>query len=163
MPITIQPYDPSWPLRFEREAEAIRNALGALALRVDHIGSTAVPGLPAKDIVDIQVSVASLEPGAVYRAPLERAGYIFRPDDDPQHRFFKRDGSDGRRLVNIHVCEAGGEWEARHLAFRDVLRENAELRTQYQELKRALAKQYESAEEYAEAKGSFITSVLARE
>ena len=160
MPITIQPYDPGWPSRFEREAAAIREALGPVALRVDHIGSTAVRGLAAKDIIDILVSVASLEPESGYRAPLEQAGYIYRPDDDPQHRFFKRDGSDGLRLVNVHVCEAGGEWEARHLAFRDYLRANPKAAARYQRLKERLSAEHDDVLSYTDAKTDFISQAV---
>ena len=160
MPITIQPYDPGWPSRFEREAAAIRQVLGPVALRVDHIGSTAVLGLAAKDIIDIQVSVAPLEPESGYRAPLERAGYVFRPDDDPQHRFFKRDGSDGQRRVNSHVCEAGGEWEARHLAFRDYLRANPKAAARYQRLKERLSAQHDDVLSYTDAKTDFISQAI---
>jgi len=100
VPTTIHPYDPEWPTRYERLAAAMREVLGPVALRVDHVGSTAVPGLAAKDILDIQVSVTAFEPETGYGAPRERLGYTFRADDDAEHRFSKQDSSDGPRLVN---------------------------------------------------------------
>ncbi|MDQ6772891.1 MAG: GrpB family protein [Candidatus Dormibacteraeota bacterium] len=156
----IVPYDPAWPARFEAEAARIRQALGVIAVRVDHIGSTAVPGLAAKDIVDIQVSLRSLEPEAPYRVPLEGVGYVHGPDDEAAHRFFKRNSVAGRRLVNLHVCEAGGNWESRHLAFRDRLRERPDVAARYEQLKRDLAQIFPSRGAYTEAKTAFIRSVV---
>lgn len=121
-----------------------------------------MPGLAAKDVIDILVSVASLDPEDPYREPLERLGYTFRPDDDPEHRLFKLDGIDGRRIVNIHVCTAGGPWEARHLAFRDYLRAHPESASDYEQLKRELSRRYDDANEFAGAKSAFIEEALRR-
>src|SRR5271169_4529127 len=89
--IEVVPYDPGWPAAFEAEAARIRTALGGLALRIDHHGSTAIPGLGAKPIIDIQVSVATLQPLSAYRAALEAIGYIHVPHpDDTFCPFFHR-------------------------------------------------------------------------
>jgi GrpB-like predicted nucleotidyltransferase (UPF0157 family) len=87
MPIQILPYDPDWPDRFEREATRLRNALADVVVRIEHVGSTSVPGLAAKDVIDIQLSVQSFEPETAYRAPLERLGYVHRPDGEPARAF----------------------------------------------------------------------------
>ncbi len=127
--------------------------LNATALRIDHIGSTAVPGLAAKPCVDIQVSVASLEPDQEYSRPLEEAGYLHRPDAEPEHRFFERPG------FHVHVCRAGSAWERRHLAFRDHLREHADIAAEYERLKRGLAAILDDSGRYADAKTAFVREV----
>ena len=162
MPIEIVPYDAGWATRFQVEAARIQSALGDAALSIEHIGSTSVVGLAAKDIVDIQVAVASFDPEASYRGPLERLGYVFRADDEPAHRFFKLSGSDGRPLVHIHVCQTGSVWEAQHLAFRDRLRSSASAAAAYEQLKRQLAPQFENGNDYADAKGDFIRELQRR-
>ena len=161
VPIEIHPYRDEWPTRYEHSAKRIRAAIGEKALRIEHIGSTAVPGLAAKDVIDIQVSVASFLPEAAYRQPLESLGYTYRPDDDPAHRFFKRDGPDERRLVNIHVCEVGSAWEERHLLFREYLRTNSEKAAEYQLLKVRLSSEHDDVESYTEAKSDFIAKAIA--
>lgn len=159
--IEIHPYRADWPARYEHLAKHIRAALGAKALRVEHIGSTAVPGLAAKDVIDIQVSVASFLPEAAYRKPLESLGYTYRPDDDPAHRFFKRDGPGERRQVNIHVCEVGSAWEERHLFFREYLRTNPEKAAEYELLKVRLSAEHDDVESYTKAKSEFIAKATA--
>jgi GrpB-like predicted nucleotidyltransferase (UPF0157 family) len=161
VPIKIHPYSAEWPTRYEDCAKRIRGALGPKGLRVEHIGSTAVPGLAAKDIIDIQVSVASFLPEAAYRPPLESLGYTYRPDDEPAHRFFKRDGPGGRRLVNIHVCEVGSAWEERHLLFREFLRTNPKAAAVYELLKVRLSGEHDDVLSYTVAKSDFIAKAMA--
>lgn len=163
MTIAIAVYDPEWPRRFAREAARLGAALGATVVRLEHFGSTSVPGLAAKDIIDIQLSVAAFAPEAAYRAPLERLGYEYRPDDEPEHRLFRLESPAGQRLVHLHLCEAGSDWERRHLRFRDRLRADPTLAAAYERLKRTLAPQFNDGNAYADAKGPFIREVLARE
>lgn len=139
--VEIVEHDPAWEERFERESEAIARVLPpGLVARIDHVGSTAVPSLPAKPIVDIQVSVRSMEPVAAYAAPLVAAGYRHAPDPwSDDHELFSRDADTGDRLVNVHLCEVGSAWERKHLAFRDWLRSHPEDAAAYAELKRDLA------------------------
>ena len=157
--------DPAWPASFEREAQAIRDALGPLVTRVDHIGSTSVPGLAAKPVIDIQVSVASLIPREPYAAPLVALGYEHVIDPiDAQHEFFSkgyRDESGPR--VHIHVCEAGSGWERRHIDFRDQLRADPGDATAYEKLKRELAARHPNdIYSYVEGKSAFIRSIEAK-
>jgi GrpB-like predicted nucleotidyltransferase (UPF0157 family) len=161
----IVPYDPAWPGAFEAEAGRLRSALGSLALRVDHHGSTAIPGLGAKPIIDIQVSVAALQPLWAYGAKLEAIGYthVAHPDDSVCP-FFHRPRRWPHRH-HVHVVERGGREERRTLAFRDYLRAHRDVAREYEELKRRLAAQVvaadpESQERYALAKTDFIERVV---
>lgn len=155
--------DPAWPAMFELEASRIRAALGALAVRVDHVGSTSVPGLAAKPIVDIQTSVSSMIPRDAYIEPLRSLGYRWTLDPwSDEHEYFSRD-VDGARAFQIHVCQAGGSWERRHLAFRDWLRGHPEEANAYGALKHQLAVQHPNdLMAYVDSKTAFIRSVEAR-
>lgn len=160
--VELVPYDPGWPERFRAEAERLAGGLEGVARRIDHIGSTAVPGLVAKPTIDILVVVEELEPDAGYRGPLERLGYLFRPDDEPEHRFFYAP-PEGPRRYQVHVVRRGGPWDERHLRFRDYLRSHQEVATEYAKLKRALAVRYEDDPlAYAEAKTPFVRDVERR-
>ncbi len=155
--------DPSWPELFEVEVARIRDALGGLAVRVDHVGSTSVPGLAAKPIIDIQTSVASMVPRDAYVEPLRSLGYRWTLDPwSDEHEYFSRDES-GARACQIHVCQAGGAWERRHLAFRDWLRDHPDDATAYAALKRQLATQHPNdLMAYVDSKTAFIRSIEAR-
>jgi putative glutamine amidotransferase len=159
----VEDPDGAWAGSFENEAARIREVLGSLALRVDHVGSTAVPGLAAKPVVDIQISVASLVPREPLIEPLESLGYTFQADPTTaEHEYFKKDVG-GVRRFQLHVCEAGSDWERRHLAFRDWLRQHSEDATAYAELKRRLADEHpRDLYTYTEAKGAFIDGIVER-
>lgn len=159
----IGEYDSRWPERFDEEAARIRNALGDVAVRIEHVGSTAVPGLGAKPIIDIQVSVASMEPRASYVEPLTDLGYSFVLDPVVvDHEYFSQDEG-GIRTHQVHVCLAGGEWERRHLTFRDYLRQHADVAADYERLKRDLASRHpRDVYTYVDAKTEFITKVEER-
>jgi GrpB-like predicted nucleotidyltransferase (UPF0157 family) len=104
-PIRLVAYDARWPALFVEQARGIRAALGQTALRIDHIGSTAVPGLAAKPIVDIQISVASFEPLDAFRVPLEGLGYVFRADNrELTKRYFRE--PPGTRRTHIQCLRA---------------------------------------------------------
>ncbi|MBV8162281.1 MAG: 16S rRNA processing protein RimM [Acidimicrobiia bacterium] len=157
-PIVVVDYDPSWPGRFDTEAARLRDALGTAALRIEHVGSTSVPGLAAKPVIDIQLSVTRFEPEELYADPLRRLGYVKVPDPStPDHRIFVLPDGGRPREVNLHVCEAGSDWERRHVAFRDRLRSDPSARAEYADLKRELALAHgNDVESYADAKGAFI-------
>ena len=156
--------DPSWPARYETEADRIVAALPPeVVTRIDHVGSTSVPGLPAKPFIDIQLSVASMVPRDAYVAPLLELGYRWLPDGyDDTHEFLSLDEGDGERAVNLHVTQAGSDWERRHLAFRDALRADPATADAYAALKRQLAADHpRDIVRYVEGKSAFIRAVEA--
>jgi len=133
--LEVVPYDTDWPRAFAAERDRIAALLGALALRIDHNGSTAVPGLPAKPIIDIQVSVERLHPIEAYAPSLARLQYIHVPHpDDAFCPFFHRPAA-WPHTHHVHVVQAGGAEELRTLAFRDYLREHSDAAREYAELK----------------------------
>lgn len=153
---------------FAMEAERIRCAFGALALSIEHVGSTAVPGLQSKPVIDIQLSVQGLSPLSRYLAPLKTLGYTHFPlgEFDQVYPFFKRP-AEWPSTHHIHLCDFGGEQEARHLAFRNFLRRHSDVAQEYRQLKLALAARHhgstlESQESYSLAKGTFVEAVLER-
>jgi GrpB-like predicted nucleotidyltransferase (UPF0157 family) len=136
--IRIVEYDRAWPAMAEQELRRIADAIGDVAVRLEHVGSTAVPGLAAKPIIDLQLSVAAIEPRERYVAPLERLGYLFAPTpESPDHHFFGKP-PERPRTHHLHVCEAGSEHELRHVAVRDFLRSHAGETERYAALKREL-------------------------
>jgi GrpB-like predicted nucleotidyltransferase (UPF0157 family) len=156
--IVIRDYDASWPVRFETERARIAGVLGELARSIEHIGSTAVPGLAAKPIVDILVAVAAVEPDDTFRAGLEEAGYLLRVRE-PGHRMFRTPARD----VHVHVWAEDDEAVSRHLLFRDQLRRDAGDRAAYEQHKRRLAaRRWADMNEYAEAKSDLIASIVER-
>jgi len=166
--IAIVPYDLTWPALFDAEATLIRAHLSDLALRVEHVGSTAVPGLPAKAVVDIQVSVASLEPMSSFHERLAQIGYRHIPLGafDLVYPFFRKPAEEPTSH-HVHFCIAGSEQERNHLAFRDYLRSHPLVAAEYVVLKRQLASLHhgttlESQERYSLSKSDFVASVLAR-
>lgn len=158
--VVVVAYDPAWPAVFREVAGPIREALGEAARRLDHIGSTAVPGLAAKSIIDIQVSVASLEPLDAYRLPLEGLGYVCRAENPERTKRYFREPP-GERRTHIHVRKAGSWGEQFALLFRDYVRAHPEAARRYAELKRRLAGEYrEDGHGYTEAKGPFIWETM---
>jgi GrpB-like predicted nucleotidyltransferase (UPF0157 family) len=152
--IVIADYDPAWAARFEVERGRIVAALGERALRVEHIGSTAVPGLAAKPIVDILVEVAALGDAD----GLAETGYALRVREQ-RHRMFRTPELD----VHVHVWPTGHPDIAAQLAFRDRLRASADDRAAYEALKRALAtREWPDMNHYADAKGPLIREILDR-
>jgi GrpB-like predicted nucleotidyltransferase (UPF0157 family) len=157
--ITLVEYDPEWPRLFAREAERIRAALGPLVLALEHVGSTAVPGLPAKPIVDIALVVPDSADERAYLSPLERVGYVLRIREPEwyEHRLFK--GPDTN--VNLHVFSDGCEEVGRMVGFRDWLRGSDADRALYERRKRALATQtWRYVQNYADAKGDVVAEIL---
>jgi GrpB-like predicted nucleotidyltransferase (UPF0157 family) len=157
--IEIAPYSDAWPKEFQRLARSIRSALGERALRIDHIGSTSVPGLAAKDRIDIQVTVAGLDEAN----PLGAAGFeefVVRrdhrppgadgPDEDWEKRLFNTPGTE--KQANVHVRVANRANQRYALLFRDYLRAHPAAAEAYAELKRRLAAELRNVAVYADVK-----------
>jgi len=166
--IAIEPYDSAWPARFAIEAERIRRSFGDLALRVEHVGSTAVPGLAAKPVIDIQVSVPSLAPMGGFIERLSEIGYghVSLGAVDLVYPFFTKPAA-WPSTHHVHLCVVDSEHERRHLAFRDYLRRHPLAAAEYLTLKHELAAAHhgatiESRECYSLAKTEFVSSVVAR-
>jgi GrpB-like predicted nucleotidyltransferase (UPF0157 family) len=158
--IRIAEYDPDWPKKFEAHARLIGGALGGSALRIEHIGSTSVPGLAAKPIIDILVVVADSADESAYLPRLEAAGYVLRvrEPDWNEHRMLRTPEGD----VHVHVYTAGCPEVGRNLTFRERLRRHAGDRRRYERTKRELAaKEWPGMDAYAEAKTEVIESILA--
>jgi len=160
--IIILPYDPEWPSLFLKIAAPLRAALQEVALRIDHVGSTSIPGLDAKPVIDIQISVVVLEPTHLYQMPLESVGYVFRADNpDRTKRYFRE--APGQRRTHIHVRRAGSWSEQCALLFRDYLQTHHEDAQRYAALKIRLAEQYRlDRNGYTDAKSPFIWEILQK-
>lgn len=159
-PILLLDYDPNWPGLFRREAERIRSVLGERVLRIEHTGSTSVPDLVAKPIIDILLVVADSSDEAAYVPVLEGAGYVLRirEPDWHQHRMFKGPDTD----VNLHVLSEGCPEIDRMLNFRDWLRSNASDREMYARTKRELVlRDWTYVQNYADAKTAVIEEIIA--
>lgn len=160
-PIRLVPYDPAWPERFEAEAAALEAAIGSYAIGgIHHVGSTAVPGLAAKPIIDILVGVRSLEESRACFEPLARLGYLYAPYlAEEMHWFCKPHPS--RRTHHLHLVPVDSKRYRDELALRDRLRADRGLAVEYAALKRTLATRFENDREaYTEAKSDFIREAL---
>ncbi len=159
--ILIADYDPQWPELFRREADRIRSLLGRRALQIEHVGSTSVPGLAAKPVIDVLLVVADSVDEEAYSPALEAAGYLLRirETDWHQHRMFK--GPDTE--INLHVFSSGCTEIDRMLMFRNWLRGHAADRDLYARTKRDLAqKEWKYVQNYADAKTLVVEEIMAR-
>jgi GrpB-like predicted nucleotidyltransferase (UPF0157 family) len=161
-PITVLSYDPVWPEIFRQLGAQLRAALGGVALRIDHIGSTAVPGLAAKPIVDVQISVERLEPVEPFRSPLEAAGFVYRASNTERTKRYFREPP-GQRRTHVHVRRAGSFSEQFALLFRDFLRADPAAALDYGRRKVVLAARFaHDRHGYLDAKIPIIWDVLRR-
>ena len=159
--IALSPYNPEWPLRSARLEGKIRTALGAKVLQLEHIGSTSVPGLSAKPVIDIVLAVSDASDEPSYVPALEALGYLLkiREPDWFKHRLLKTPEAD----VNLHVFSHGCEEIARLLAFRDWLRTHDDDRALYEHTKRDLAaRTWKYMQNYADAKSDVVNRILAQ-
>jgi GrpB-like predicted nucleotidyltransferase (UPF0157 family) len=162
--LEIVPYDPAWSGAFSAERDRLAAVMGDLALRIDHNGSTAVAGLAAKPVIDIQISVRSLRPLAEHVARLAQLGYVHVPHPDDSVCPFLHRPAAWPHTHHVHLVESGGAEERRTLAFRDYLREHPEAARAYEKLKRELAPLHSAAtfasrQAYADAKTGFVTRI----
>jgi GrpB-like predicted nucleotidyltransferase (UPF0157 family) len=161
--VRIVDYDPAWPALADAELRRIREALGAVAVRLEHVGSTAVPGLASKPILDVQLSVDVIAPRGRYVEPLERLGYLFVPAPESPDRHFFAKPPERPRTHHLHVCEAGSHHEFRHLAVRDFLRTHDDETARYAALKRQVVARYpQDRLAYIEGKDEHVTALEQR-
>lgn len=162
--IDIVEYQPTWAEEFLRVAAELNRAVARPDVRIEHIGSTSVPGLCAKPILDILVGVASLADIETRIATLADLGYRYRPDYEvqiPGRRYFVKDATATAPRLHVHGVVAGSALWRDHVAFRDALRDNPQLAAEYGRLKRRLAARPDmTRSDYTEAKAPFIRRVL---
>ncbi|MBT3273956.1 MAG: GrpB family protein [Spirochaetales bacterium] len=161
-PIILVPYEYRWPNQFIKLATPIRKSLGVTALRIDHIGSTAIPGLLSKPVIDIQIAVESFEPFSNIRDPLESLHYRWRPDNpDRSKRYFREPIGSARIHVHVRIL---GTWQQQlPLLFRDYLRSHPDELKVYEQAKTDLAKQFRNnRSEYVKGKDPVIWQILRR-
>ena len=160
-PVILVEYDPEWPRLFAREEARIREALGETALQVEHAGSTSIPGLAAKPIIDIILVVPDSADEPAYVSALEAAGYVLRVREPAwfEHRVLK--GTDPK--VNLHVFSPGCPEVERMLLFRDHLRRDQRDRDLYERTKRELAQRdWKYVQHYADTKTDVVTEITNR-
>lgn len=160
--VEVADYDPAWPVLFGEIGSVLRAALGAVALRIDHIGSTAVPGLAAKSVIDVQISVADFEPIETFKDPLERLGYVYRADNlERTKRYFRE--APGSSRTHIHVRRAGSFSEQFPLLLRDYLRCHATAAAEFAMVKRRLAGRFRyDGAGYTDAKNPYVWEIIRR-
>jgi GrpB-like predicted nucleotidyltransferase (UPF0157 family) len=164
-PVTIADYDPQWPILYEEEKERILAVIGHQTDTVEHAGSTAVPGLGAKPIVDIMFGVRQLCDASARVKPLVSIGYEYVPEHEdsmPERRYFRK-RHPGACSYHLHMVETGSEFWDRHLLFRDCLLSNPQVADEYCRLKQDMAARYgPDRAGYTDAKTPLIESVVAR-
>ncbi|MEN8182816.1 MAG: GrpB family protein [Myxococcota bacterium] len=157
-PIIVVEYNSSWPREYADWHSRLLRVVPS-AVRIDHIGSTAVQGLPAKPTIDVQISVPDIEDESTFVPGIESTGVHLRARE-PEHRYFRPPAGEPR-VVHIHVCNSGSAWENDHLLFRDYLRTHPKARDAYAALKLELANQHRHDRiAYTGAKSDFIARTL---
>ncbi|MBT3274227.1 MAG: GrpB family protein [Spirochaetales bacterium] len=161
-PIALVPYDPQWQSQFLNLGYPIREAMGDVALRIDHIGSTSIPGILAKPVIDIQISVDGFEPFDGIRDPLEALRYRWCSDNpDLSKRYFREPV--GEHRIHIHVRKLGSWQQQLSLLFRDYLRTHNEECREYERVKVELAKRFRNERgKYVDGKDPIIWEILCR-
>jgi GrpB-like predicted nucleotidyltransferase (UPF0157 family) len=162
-PVLLMPYDPAWPGAFERERVALEAAIGPWVVGgIHHVGSTAVPGLEAKPIVDVLAGVEDLESSRACFEPLARLEYMYAPYRSEEMHWFCKPRPE-RRTHHLHLVPTGSRRYVEELAFRDLLRAEPKVAGAYAALKRELAQRFrDDREAYTDAKAGFIREALAR-
>jgi GrpB-like predicted nucleotidyltransferase (UPF0157 family) len=160
-PIEVVDYDPRWPLRYQRERDRIAAALGENAVAIEHVGGTAVPGLPAKPVIDIMVGVPDIERAGQAVAGLINLGYQYVPELEsqlPERRYFRRGTPETH---HVHMVAVSSDFWEEHLLFRDYLRTHPQAAEEYGKLKRGLASRFRfDRDAYRAGKVPFIDTVV---
>jgi GrpB-like predicted nucleotidyltransferase (UPF0157 family) len=164
--IYLSSYSEQWPEEFEQEKKRLMQSIGTWTADIQHVGSTAVPGLSAKPVIDIMIGVKSLQEADLYCIEkIVELGYDYLAiyeKEAPERRYFQKNAPDGRRTHQIHLVKIDSPWWKRHLLFRDYLLSHPEIAKEYEKLKQTLACQYTDTNEYAQAKTSFIRGIEAK-
>jgi GrpB-like predicted nucleotidyltransferase (UPF0157 family) len=162
-PVTIAEYNTRWPEMYASEKARIADAIGEWLVDIQHVGSTSVPGLAAKPVIDIMPGVRTLEDDKHFIPRMEAIGYEYVPvheDDIPERRYFRRGHP---RMFHVHITEHGGDFWTKHIAFRDHLREHPEAAEEYAALKHKLAAEHgDDRIGYVNAKTEFITRIVGQ-
>jgi GrpB-like predicted nucleotidyltransferase (UPF0157 family) len=171
-PILILEYDPAWPSLFEAERETLQAAIGEWAVAIEHVGSTSVPGLAAKPIIDIGIALRSFEDALHCITPLFEMGYQCLGEYGlPGRVFFRKltdspapgqEGGGVGRTHHIHAYQQDHHEFVQQMLFRDYLRAHPEAAREYEQLKRRLASEHTDMNEYAMAKSEFVHEILGR-
>ncbi len=160
--IILVPYNPAWPRLFQEEKERLLKAL-ANEVVVEHIGSTAIPNIAAKPVIDIMIGVSCLKKAdEYYIEAMKRIGYSYVPEYEsevPERRYFRKNKEHSQRIHNVHMVEIARDWWLRHLFFRDYLCAHPSVALEYQQLKFDLATKFTDTLDYANAKTEFIQAV----
>jgi GrpB-like predicted nucleotidyltransferase (UPF0157 family) len=166
-PVIVVDYDPKWPLIYEEEKARILAVIPNTILAIEHVGSTAVPGLGAKPTIDVMVGINHLSDARKCIEPLRSIGYEYVPEFEasiPERRYFRK-GPSGvpNKHFHLHMVEHNGDFWERHILFRDYLRAHPKEARRYNQLKKELAAKHRlNREAYTDAKTSYIKSVVAR-
>ncbi len=161
--LEIAPCQEGWLSLYEEEAERIRSACGSVIVAIEHVGSTAVPGLAAKPILDIMPGLTRVENGHATVEPMKKLGYEYFGEFGIPGRFYFTRHHDGRCVVHVHMFEVGTEEWERHLLFRDYLRQHADVTAEYETLKKKLsARCRPDRTAYTDGKTEFIKSVVGK-
>ncbi len=161
--VRLVPYQTAWAELFQQEAERLRAALGDHLVRAEHVGSTAIPGLDAKPILDIAVAVQSMADESLFEGALAPLGYVHKSDNDmPGRLYFVKRLPDDRSTHHLNITELGTECWVEHVVFRDYLLAHPEAKAEYLRLKRELARRHPADRRaYGEGKETFIRRILA--
>jgi GrpB-like predicted nucleotidyltransferase (UPF0157 family) len=159
--VIVVPHDPNWQVAFEAESQQVGVALGETVTAIHHIGSTAIPGIDAKPILDLLVEVEDLSPVDERNSAMAALGYEAMGEYGiPDRRFFLKNSPNGTRTHHVHTFETGSAQVQRHLAFRDYLISHPEVAQQYSALKRRLAAEYPAdISAYMDGKHGFIQAI----
>jgi GrpB-like predicted nucleotidyltransferase (UPF0157 family) len=159
--VILAPYNKEWAACFKNEKILLQEALGSLAFDIQHVGSTSVPGMPAKPIVDIAVGIKTIKGFRECIAPLEDSGYVVGDSASNSLQFFLSKGRDDKTTYHLHLVKYNGELWKNYLAFRDYLRANRKHARKYAELKETLFKKYpENRKKYTAGKAKFVRATI---
>lgn len=162
-PVVLETYNPDWPSQYEKESSAIQKALGDTIIDIQHIGTTSVPGLAGKPVIDIQIVVDSMKDTSGLLDKLMTLGYVRKSADiNNSELFFCKTKTDQLHTHHLHIVEAGSDEQERQIVFRDYLRANPRGAQEYDALKQAMAAKFaDDRSAYVDAKTAFITLALA--